>query len=109
MGKLVRDNIPDRIRQQGQVPVVRQLGPEEFLRTLLEKLQEEAREVQTAASPLEQLKELADVLEVVQAILTMLSFSPQDLEAQRQMKVQTNGAFEQRWFLESVMEEVDRE
>ena len=42
--KLVRDNIPDIIRQQGETPVIRTLEDGEFLRCLEGKLREEVEE-----------------------------------------------------------------
>ena len=65
--KLVRDRIPEIIRSAGQQPVTRVLDQGDYQVALLEKLAEEAREARQA--PAEELPaELADVLEVLQAI-----------------------------------------
>ena len=65
--KLVRDRIPEIIRSTGQRPVTRVLNQGDYEAALLEKLAEEAREARQA--PVEELPaELADVLEVLQAI-----------------------------------------
>ena len=62
--KLVRDKIPEMIREQGETPVFRILEQEEYLKELDRKLDEEIREYQEDKS----LEELADVLEVMLAI-----------------------------------------
>ena len=58
--KLVRDNIPDIIRQQGETPVIRTLEDGEFLRCLEGKLREEVEEFLAEKN----LNELGDILEV---------------------------------------------
>ena len=42
--KLVRDNVPDIIREQGGTPVIRTLGDEEYVQCLENKLREEVGE-----------------------------------------------------------------
>src|SRR5687768_10363041 len=67
VGKLVRDRIPEVIRQAGGSPEVRILDEDEYMRALLDKLREECDEaVHAAAGAL--LEELGDVFEVLQAI-----------------------------------------
>ena len=59
--KLVRDNIPDIIRQQGETPVIRTLEDGEFLRCLEGKLWEEVEEfLAEAVEPV--LEKYADAL-----------------------------------------------
>lgn len=60
MGKLVRDKIPQIIKENGKIPVTRLLDKEEYLRELDIKLNEEVQEYQTDKS----IEEMADVLEV---------------------------------------------
>ena len=59
--KLVRDKIPELIEKQGEVPHVRILEEEEYLRHLEAKLDEEAGEYHRDKNA----EELADILEVV--------------------------------------------
>lgn len=49
--KLVRDNIPAIIRQQGETPITRTLDSQEYARCLEEKLREEVEEVPGGALP----------------------------------------------------------
>ena len=56
--KLVRDNIPDIIRNNGEKAITRVLSDEEYEEELLKKLSEETSEVINASSKDELLKEL---------------------------------------------------
>ena len=67
-GKLVRDRIPEIIRDAGRTPVTRTLDPTAYEQALRDKLLEEADEDAAASGP-EPLEELADVLEVVRALV----------------------------------------
>ncbi len=66
--KLVRDNIPMLIQNNGQESKTRILGDEEYLKELKKKLREEAEEVYLAADTLELMEELADFLVVADAL-----------------------------------------
>jgi predicted house-cleaning noncanonical NTP pyrophosphatase (MazG superfamily) len=73
--KLVRDRIPEIIQAQGQHPVTRILDNASYQEALLAKLAEETREAQEAAA--EDLPdELADIVEVIQALATAVSSTP---------------------------------
>lgn len=103
-GKLVRDNIPAIIRADGAVPNVRVMDTDEYRRELCYKLIEEAEEVRKAADAFkdELPKELADVLEVVYAIITEYGFSGADIERIRAERLAQRGGFTQKVFLDSV-------
>jgi len=99
-GKLVRDRIPDTIRESGREPVVRRLDAEEFRPALLAKLAEESAELAAAAGP-DVLGELADVLEVLRALTEDSGLAWAEVEDQARGKARERGAFRERWFLES--------
>ena len=72
--KLVRDRIPEIIQAQGQHPVTRILDNASYQEALLAKLAEETRETQEPAA--EDLPdELADIVEVIQALATAVGMS----------------------------------
>jgi predicted house-cleaning noncanonical NTP pyrophosphatase (MazG superfamily) len=96
--KLVRDRIPDIIRAEGKRCEVRTLGADEYLEKLDEKLREELDEY--AAS--HDVGELADLVEVVAAIVASRGISSAEFEALRQAKRAERGAFERRYLLLSV-------
>jgi predicted house-cleaning noncanonical NTP pyrophosphatase (MazG superfamily) len=94
-GKLVRDKIPDLIRQSGRKVNVRHLSGEELTTALAAKLAEEAQEVANAVGNRQALvEELADVTEVISALTALLAIDRQEiLEAARQ-KASVRGGFE---------------
>ena len=62
--KLVRDNIPEIIINDGCKPITRILTDEEYKRELEAKLLEEYQEVLKAKTANERIEELADMLEI---------------------------------------------
>ncbi|ASN81370.1 nucleoside triphosphate pyrophosphohydrolase [Deinococcus ficus] len=101
--KLVRDRIPEIIERSGQSCTTEVLDADAYLQALLEKLGEEAAEVQ-AASPEERASELADVLEVLDAIMQATGLSEETVRGVQQEKRATRGGFQQRLFLRDVRE-----
>ncbi len=88
--KLVRDNIPSLLDEK-KVPYEKHTADqEEFKARLIEKLGEEIAEFQEAGSP----EELADVIEVVKALLELPEYG--DVEAIRLKKRAERGGFEKR-------------
>ena len=65
--KLVRDKIPNIIKEKGETPVVRVLDEIEYKNELEKKLYEEYKEVIQASGD-DRLEELADMLEVIRAL-----------------------------------------
>ena len=99
--KLVRDGIPRIIEAGGSQPVTRVLDQAGYLAALRAKLIEEAEEAQ-AASDGQLRSELADVLEVLQALAAAQGLSWEDVIAEAARKRDERGGFDQRIFLEYV-------
>ena len=95
--KLVRDRIPEIIRRNGETPTVRILGNEEYEKELNKKLQEEVNEYLADGN----IEELADVEEVLRALISLKGVSYQDFDKMREEKCERRGAFKERIFLES--------
>ncbi|MEV4183144.1 nucleoside triphosphate pyrophosphohydrolase [Streptosporangium canum] len=95
MGKLVRDKIPDIIREHGGEPVVTVLGDADYRRALLEKLFEESTELSEAPAT-EVAEEIADVLEVLRAIATLHGHEWRDIEKVSEAKRVERGTFLER-------------
>ena len=70
--KLVRDKIPDLIKNDGKTPIYF-ANPKHRYDLLLDKLQEEVNELVEAKTRLERVEETCDIFEVVSAILDELS------------------------------------
>lgn len=99
--KLVRDRIPEIIQADGHRAVTRILDEETYRAALLEKLTEEAHEARQA--PADQLAaELADVLEVLQALAAAHNLTWNDILTMAARKRAERGAFHGRIFLEYV-------
>ena len=99
--KLVRDKIPEIIKTNGAKSVnIKTLDDKTYLEALNTKLQEELNEYLASG----EIEELADLEEVLRAILDAKQTSYQDFENIRLSKVQKRGAFKDKIFLESVDE-----
>lgn len=98
--KLVRDKIPQIIEQSGKQAVVEEVSGEEYLQRLKAKLGEELQEYLDS----QRVEELADLVEVVYAILDYANVSLQDFETLRQQKVLERGAFREKLVLKQVIE-----
>ena len=95
--KLIRDRIPEIIAANGQNASIRALSDEEYAAALEKKLTEEAAEYLESKEPME----LADILEVVQAIAEHQGVSFDELLKMKDEKRRKNGAFRKKLFLES--------
>ena len=98
--KLVRDKIPDIIRQSGKDCTCSILSDEDYLKFLDEKLNEELEEYQESKS----MEELADLMEVMWAVAVARGSSPEEIENIRREKADKRGGFEKKILLEEVTE-----
>ena len=96
MGRLVRDRIPEIIQEDGKTPIIRIMDEEEYVRELDRKLCEEAEEYRADGS----IEEMADVLEVLQAICIARGYTLQQLEEVRRKKAAERGGFKKRIYWE---------
>lgn len=100
--KLVRDNIPDIIRANGEVPITRRLRASEYKKELLKKLVEEAREVVSAKGKEDLVKELADVQEVLISLYAVFDIARSDVTSIAKKRRKERGGFVKRIFLKNV-------
>lgn len=98
MPKLVRDLIPQIITKQGKTPITRIMEMEEYKKELATKLIEEAHEFQEDKN----IEEMADIIEVFEAILKAYGFTHEELKIVRAKKNADRGAFEKMIFLEEI-------
>lgn len=90
--KLVRDNVPDIIREQGGTPVIRTLGDEEYVQCLENKLREEVGEFLEERT----LDELGDIIEVLEELAHLQGWTDWEIRHARSEKAQRNGIFRER-------------
>lgn len=98
--KLVRDRIPEIIERQGNRCVVRKLDPEEYLKMVDAKLDEELAEYHKDQN----LEELADLMEVIYAAAEARGYTREQLEKVRAEKEAERGGFRKRLLLLEVQE-----
>ena len=91
--KLVRDHIPELIRQGGERVTTVELRGDALIAALRRKLVEEAYEALDAPTGGELVGELADVLEVIRALARHLHVTPAELSAERVAKFASRGGF----------------
>lgn len=99
--KLVRDNIPDIIRNNGEEPIVEVLDDERYKTELERKLLEEANEVINAGG-VDRVEELADLLEVMDALVIHEGYTLDDVLEARSSKLEKRGGFSKRLYLSDV-------
>jgi len=99
--KLVRDRIPEIIEKDGKTCVCETLSQEQYIAMLDAKLNEELAEYQESKS----LEELADLLEVMGAVVKARSYTWEQLNAIRKKKRDERGGFEKRILLKEVYED----
>ena len=90
--KLVRDKIPEIIVAQGDTPVTKILNDAEYFQALNLKLQEEVVEYLNGFC----IEEIADVLEVIHAILKCKGTSFDKIEQIRKKKNDERGGFNKK-------------
>lgn len=95
--KLVRDKIPDIIQAKGDDYVARVADGEEFLTKLKEKLREEVNEFVASGDS----EEVADIYEVLDAMMKEMSIDKEAVLAAQRQKRKDRGGFEKRIILES--------
>jgi predicted house-cleaning noncanonical NTP pyrophosphatase (MazG superfamily) len=91
--KLVRDRVPELIRERGERVTIARLNEEAIIRALRQKLVEEAYEVLDAKDLESVLVELADLREVVDSLIQHLKASSLDVADQQVEKRNKLGSF----------------
>ncbi len=108
--KLIRDNIPSIIEASGKQCVVEVMDDQQYAAKLAEKLSEELGEFLAefkAENDEKAIAELADMAEVILAIVDLIGVSREGFESIRRAKVTTNGAFTKKLLLTEVNTIVD--
>lgn len=94
--KLVRDRIPEMIKQSGEIPITHIADDKEYWQKLREKLLEEVDEFLDKEGE----EELIDILEVLVAICKFQGIDADKLESLRQNKAAIRGGFGTRIILD---------
>jgi predicted house-cleaning noncanonical NTP pyrophosphatase (MazG superfamily) len=94
--KLVRDKIPGIIKNNGEFPKIHIADKAEYWKKLLEKLSEEVKEFKQAGS----IEELADIQEVLDAIIEFKKFNKSKISSVKSDKAKRRGKFKKRIILD---------
>jgi len=99
--KLIRDRIPEIIKKDGKRAETRILGEDEYKKELLSKIVEEAQEVSgTNGSREDLIKEIGDVLEVIDSIKKAFGLTEAEILEIKEQRNNSRGGFDERIFLE---------
>lgn len=98
LNKLVRDRIPEIIKESKAIPTTHIATDDEYKEALLNKLREETEEFRE--TPI--LEEAADILEVLKAIYNLMGWNLKDVEKLRQDIQKKRGGYTKKIILESV-------
>jgi predicted house-cleaning noncanonical NTP pyrophosphatase (MazG superfamily) len=94
--KLVRDSIPQHIKARGETVRTHIADDAEYWTKLKEKLLEEAGEFNKDES----VEELADLFEVIDAIIEYKKFDKDEVEKVKKSKLEKKGGFKNRIILD---------
>ena len=99
--KLIRDRIPEIIKESGKTCITEVISDEEYLKMIDAKLDEELAEYHRDQN----IEELADLLEVIRAAAIARGYSIEELEKVRAEKAAKRGGFEKKLLLKEVIED----
>lgn len=96
--KLIRDRIPEIIKKRtGRLPLQKIAGSNaEFLKYLLKKIREESAELEHSIHVGNTKEELADILEIIDAVLKLKGWKIKNITSIQKEKRRKNGGFEKR-------------
>ncbi len=93
---LIRGKLPQIMRASGIHVCERVMEKDEYLKRLKDKLLEEAKEVIASGSEKEMREELADLLEVMLALLKVYEMEFKDIQQAAEQKRAEKGGFDDR-------------
>lgn len=99
LNKLIRDKLPDILYKRGIEICQQALSEEEYVACLKDKLLEEVRETLEAKTKIEICEELADILEVIEALSVVLDLPLKKVKAEKRA---AKGGFENRIYVDFI-------
>ena len=102
--KLIRDKIPEIIKNNNKQCEIKKLSVREYKQSLKNKLLEEVYEVLEANNTKDLIDEIADVYEVLSAIIQVYELSEEEIKEVQKEKGEKRGIFDKKIQLISVYE-----
>lgn len=99
MEKLVRDEIPTIIESRGETADYYAADDKEYRQRLMDKLLEETAELRESLGTKHAAEEIADLLEVLEAVAADNGFSADEIRRIKEAKKAKRGGFEKRYVL----------
>jgi len=100
--KLVRDNIPQLIKESGRNCTSRILNEKEYYDALLDKIVEEIEEYRISGNE----EELADIYEVLDCLVQLKEYEPMHIDYLQLIRREKRGSFKDRVLLIDVEDSV---
>jgi predicted house-cleaning noncanonical NTP pyrophosphatase (MazG superfamily) len=97
--KLIRDRIPEIIKEAGWSPTIRTLKKKEFLSAIKKKMLEEAGELIQAKDKKGIVDEIVDIQELLDVLSSELKLRKPELKKLQDIKRKKRGGFKKRLFL----------
>lgn len=97
--KLIRDRIPEIIKEAGWKPTVRKLNKREFFSALRKKVLEEAKELIRAKDKKGIINEIVDIQELIDTLTLEIRLSKSRIKRLQVDKRKKRGGFKKRLFL----------
>ncbi|MED1565604.1 nucleoside triphosphate pyrophosphohydrolase [Bacillus paramycoides] len=97
--KLIRNKIPQIIKNNGKTPTTRILTEDEYIKEICKKTEEELTEYLEAKTKPHKLEELADLLELINALAEYEGTTLEEINTIRKKKATERGGFQNRVFL----------
>jgi predicted house-cleaning noncanonical NTP pyrophosphatase (MazG superfamily) len=94
--KLVRDKIPEIIKNSGKNFIMKILNDDEYIKALQQKSYEELEEFIHSKTIEQSIEELADMLEIIHALADYHDVSFDYIDECRKKKLQERGGFKKR-------------
>lgn len=97
--KLIRDRIPQAIEESNGSYETKELSNNNFKKELLKKVGEEASALPALKNKAEIMKELADVIDVIEEIKKEFNITEKEIKIARQKAFNKKGGFSKKLFL----------
>ncbi|MGE6402990.1 nucleoside triphosphate pyrophosphohydrolase [Bacillus cereus] len=97
--KLIRNKIPQIIKNNGKTPTTRTLSQDEYIKEICKKTEEELTEYLEATTKEHKLEELSDLLELINALAEHAGTTLEEINNIRKKKAKERGDFSNRVFL----------
>jgi len=97
--KLIRDEIPKRIKESNGKYLCKKLNSKEFKNELLKKVHEESSGIVVSKNKNELVSEIGDVLDVIDEIKKIYKITQKEILNSRKTEFKRKGGFNKRLFL----------